>query len=1326
MSGQNICFICEKTLNEGETLEVKARGLNSLKESSVRRKDNKVGQLRGLNSVIIHVKCHKTYTRERSIIAAIRANTGETSGTVRRSNLLTFEWKTKCLFCAQDASEQFLAREQKNHVDKRDSVGLIQTLNMNEKLEKIAGERNDSFSEKVVLRIKDVDLVAAEGRYHTSCLKRFFARPPSTREKGRPENEDVVAVMNHIFSYIEEHREECQFSVKEILVGYEGNLPTNTTIINKLEKKYGEDMIITAKRKSEPIISFRDTGHKILTKHWYENQEENVIDERLRIVKAAAQIITEDIRSRVYETKQYSASETFLANIESDIPETLKALLHTIITKNKRGEQDKWNAKITAIAHAIIAAARPKSFLSSLQIGLGAFFSRKYGSKDLLKVLSALGFCASYEEIVTFETSALFHPQKTIMNNSFSQFVFDNADVNINTIDGLNTFHTMGGIQCVTPSTTVSSDGKIKRLSNIPRAHTIGQFGNVPLRTFHKTGNNGLTRINIKDLNEINPISSRVSLLSSDFFWLYGKTNGMPTIPGWNGYMEQITSHMIYSKSRLLYLPFVKAPPSNHDTIYTVLLNAAEKCKSLGQSSCFVTFDQPLYIKARDIIASVPESSDLSAVIVRLGGFHLLMSFMGSIGYIMDGSGLRDLFNVVYATASTEKMLTGHAYARALRAHILAHVALAKIVFSAVGFTTEERADMEDALSNIGNPLFLNRIEGEHFEDTIRKFTETLNGLAENGPTAKLWVQYFDMVTLVKQFIQAERTGNWDLHLKTIQRMLPYFHASGHFLYAKSAQLYLQDMLDLRTKMTPMEYSRFVNEGYFTIRRSEKFWCGIWSDMTIEQTLMRSMKSTGGLTHGRGITDSVLAKWILAMPVLAEVSEAIENFCSVSFATSEQHVDARVSRISRDTQDLEKFVDWFSSHNPFPVSLEIMSISTGVQGDVKIDCYRANEVGVLSMAAIVGGNFGDVKFQRKKRVIPLRAVNSSLNIQNEVVPVDPSLIFQRITIAKKTEQDLQQYFHFELAPYPLSLFDEIGMRKTKKSSLYNMFSHVAHPINDADNVVHVIDGGFLLHRVVWYQQETFDNILSKQGKQKFVKLLQKNMNLPRTVGIFKDPNASPDLIEAAGKSFIRALYGASGDTSLNDCRFQCFTKSISKSACNLASLPPTEAAARQHSFRTYHQIQEWYGNKKSPQDWGWKSTRNGLTPIPTLIDAAPQELLSTISCKCKQGCRAACSCRKTGLRCSIICGSCRGQSCTNVDIEEENFDVDDDDVHFEHSAAQDIYLTDSESESSLVDNEGRFDEREITAEPSTSGDIPTQDEPFTRERRTLSKRRRLN
>lgn len=151
-----------------------------------------------------------------------------------------------------------------------------------------------------------------------------------------------------------------------------------------------------------------------------------------------------------------------------------------------------------------------------------------------------------------------------------------------------------------------------------------------------------------------------------------------------------------------------------------------------------VTFDQPLYIKACDIISSCPENSDLSTIIVRLGGFHLLMSFMGCIGYIMDGSGLKELFSVVYAAASVDKMLTGHAYARALRGHVLVHLALAKIVLSTLHFTLEEESVMEKAILEVGDQSFFESIEQEAFKGIINKFKIHLNKLAGNGATAKL------------------------------------------------------------------------------------------------------------------------------------------------------------------------------------------------------------------------------------------------------------------------------------------------------------------------------------------------------------------------------------------------------------------------------------------------------------------------------------------------------------------------------------------------------------------------------------------------------------
>ena len=176
--------------------------------------------------------------------------------------------------------------------------------------------------------------------------------------------------------------------------------------------------------------------------------------------------------------------------------------------------------------------------------------------------------------------------------------------------------------------------------------------------------------------------------------------------------------------------------------------------------------------------------------------------------------------------------------------------------------------------------------------------------------------------------------------------MLPFFHATGHFKYAESAYIYLQEMYKLKDTMVKSEYEKFVDEGYFTIRRSEKNYCGIWSDMAIEQILMRCMKSRGGLTRGRGVTDSGLAKWIHNMSALAALTEVVQTFFNVSFASSEQHVDGRPSRIKRDSADLNKLLQFFSTYNPFPVKEQIMCITTGVEGNESVNAHTALDVGL--------------------------------------------------------------------------------------------------------------------------------------------------------------------------------------------------------------------------------------------------------------------------------------------------------------------------------------------------------------------------------------------
>ena len=103
--------------------------------------------------------------------------------------------------------------------------------------------------------------------------------------------------------------------------------------------------------------------------------------------------------------------------------------------------------------------------------------------------------------------------------------------------------------------------------------------------------------------------------------------------------------------------------------MYTTLLKCLECTKS---RPLIITFDLPLWIKAVRIVLEMK-----MPVIVRLGGFHLLKSYLGCIGYIMKDSGLEELFQCIYPGSETvDKIMSGGAYYKSLRAHFLVDAAL--------------------------------------------------------------------------------------------------------------------------------------------------------------------------------------------------------------------------------------------------------------------------------------------------------------------------------------------------------------------------------------------------------------------------------------------------------------------------------------------------------------------------------------------------------------------------------------------------------------------------------------------------------------------------
>lgn len=113
------------------------------------------------------------------------------------------------------------------------------------------------------------------------------------------------------------------------------------------------------------------------------------------------------------------------------------------------------------------------------------------------------------------------------------------------------------------------------------------------------------------NLDELYPIPQTILPTCVELLWAYGKWTCDATVPGSNGFMEQITEMIPYDTSKILYLPFINAPPTDNATVLTTLLHACEVGNVSNQKTKFITFDQQLYWKARDIVATAPNNSEL-------------------------------------------------------------------------------------------------------------------------------------------------------------------------------------------------------------------------------------------------------------------------------------------------------------------------------------------------------------------------------------------------------------------------------------------------------------------------------------------------------------------------------------------------------------------------------------------------------------------------------------------------------------------------------------------------------------------------------------------
>ena len=861
-SMDQMCVFCSEPLRNGKTtVQVTPRGIPRIIDAKQERGSNieiKAGDT-------VHTDCRADFINKKSISRDKKhkaAAAKEISDQRLRSTSSSFNFKNDCLYCGQPAFSTTKRKEFEN------TVHQVTTLETRKMLLDICKNRGDEWASEVKRRIEwTTDLPASDACYHHVCSinfrtnkgkpQQFKPAPQQTKKKvrlsGRPIDATKILAFEKVIEYFEANDDE-QISVGDLVGKMEEYLQGTgceayvvSYMKDRLRTHFGDKIVITSLNGKADVVTFRDKAGTILHDFWKDKRKENDNKEILRLAETVGKLIRAEIKERPIDNTCYPLSKD-LSDITSALnylPESLKLLLNTILSG-----KDK-DLKVASLGQAIMQGARPRVLLTPLGFGLGVQMYHHFGSRFLIDTLHGHGFCPGYSVVKGFSRSAAVVQGTDLYSfapGQFIQYSADNADHNTRTLDGKGTFHGMGIIAASTPGGNTTQPpvprGSVTNTQILNAARIDIKYYTKPLKGLCNMKFERLRNMQIPD-----PISSFNILWNSSL--LFGVR------PNWNGFMQMVQKGEHHGPASVTFLPMIDMDPSDLSCIYSTLNFVENQARQYGFSPV-LTFDQPLYWKALQISFSEDDNSPLRSIVLRLGGLHTEMSFLGAIGTIMNGSGLEDLLELIYAKNTVPHILSGKAISRAVRGHLIIDAAL-NILLLSQAYNIPLQVTEQTVQINIPLPQeiqsakeLMDRLVSSDYTMTpqdeqnlseILEKIETLKVSLKENSTAQLWLQYKDQVAILKKFIGSERMGNWLCHLSSSYEMLDHLAAAGHNNYTKSLHLYLQ-LMDKLPQSHPEVYQSFL-EGFHVVRRSNRYWAGLSTDLVIEQMLMRTMKSTG-------------------------------------------------------------------------------------------------------------------------------------------------------------------------------------------------------------------------------------------------------------------------------------------------------------------------------------------------------------------------------------------------------------------------------------------------------------------------------------------------
>ena len=208
--------------------------------------------------------------------------------------------------------------------------------------------------------------------------------------------------------------------------------------------------------------------------------------------------------------------------------------------------------------------------------------------------------------------------------------------------------------------------------------------------------------------------------------------------------------------------------------------------------------------------------NDLNHIILRPGELHVVMAQLRTIVSFIENSGIDLCWSEadVYGPTTVKQILHGNHVKRGEQAHTLTLQAFL-ILYQRAFFSGQDPEivkEIEECAKQLGEACDTG--SKEEVERASAKMLEVLESLdviekmkifeEDNSrvPEFRVFRCYMRMIMEMLLFIRAVRTGDWRLHLTSLQMFTKYFFAHDRTNYARMIPLYLAEMTDV-TRVRP-------------------------------------------------------------------------------------------------------------------------------------------------------------------------------------------------------------------------------------------------------------------------------------------------------------------------------------------------------------------------------------------------------------------------------------------------------------------------------------------------------------------------------------------